>query len=64
MSKIYFEKRAHPNVHIYMLGSYLPTSHISRFSSPFISYAGLGPSGRFSGNMGIYSFIDTSVWVR
>ena len=24
-----------------ILGSYLPTSHISRFSSPFIPYAGL-----------------------
>ena len=56
-----------------MLRSYLPTSHISRFSSPLIPYAGLGINSTISPyatgalifvqqNIGIGSFLSRNVF--
>ena len=51
-----FLVRSFPNMHTYL--SYFPTSLISKFSSPFISYAGLGiyPSISSCAGCNIFSY--------
>ena len=49
-------------MYTYILRSHLPTSHISRFSSPFIPYAGLGINSTISTYAGGAVIFRTAIY--